>query len=173
MVNVRLTQRCVGELRAAHVAASSATDPSKWRSVKRNLITGDPRIDAQSVEHANALLVAASIGAVDGLVNVTFKPGDEQMVNGPSRLASTAIDAFDLVADRPVVMLLGQLRRGNLSWVNAYTRNHEIPITGVEKDVPKKDGFPLCGGVCREKAEREFTTCSRASPKTLCRSGSA
>ena len=26
-----------------------------------------------------------------------------------------------------------------LSWVNAYTKNHEIPITWAQKDVRKKD----------------------------------
>ena len=48
-----------------------------------------------------------------------------------------------------------------LSWVNAYTRNHEIPITWAEKDVRKKDDRPF-GGTCSAKAERESTTCSRA-----------
>jgi hypothetical protein len=38
-----------------------------------------------------------------------------------------------------------------LSWVNAYTRNHEIPITWAEKDVRKKDGLtPL-----RRRMQRE------------------
>jgi hypothetical protein len=41
-----------------------------------------------------------------------------------------------------------------LSWVNAYTRNHEIPITWAEKDVRKKDGLtPL-----RRRMQREGRT---------------
>jgi hypothetical protein len=41
-----------------------------------------------------------------------------------------------------------------LSWVNAYTRNHEIPITWAEKDVRKKDNLtPL-----RRRMQREGRT---------------
>ena len=35
----------------------------------------------QSVEHADALLVASAIGAVDGLVDVPLELGDEQVVD--------------------------------------------------------------------------------------------
>jgi hypothetical protein len=62
-------------------------------------------------KHADALLIAAAVGAVDRLVNVALELGDEQVVNRFARFASTAIDAFDPVADMAVVMLLRRTQR--------------------------------------------------------------
>ena len=41
-----------------------------------------------------------------------------------------------------------------LSWVNAYTRNHEIPLVWAQKDVRKKDELSPLRGICEVRKHR-------------------
>jgi len=50
----------------------------------------------------------------NGLINVALELGDEQVMNRLCRFASAPVDSFDLVADMPVVVFLGQLCRGTI-----------------------------------------------------------
>ncbi|OGV65076.1 MAG: hypothetical protein A3K19_20425 [Lentisphaerae bacterium RIFOXYB12_FULL_65_16] len=64
----------------------------------------------QSVQHPDTLLVSSAESAVLRVSDVPLESGHIEMMDALSCLAPTAVNAFDLVPNMPVVVLLGQLR---------------------------------------------------------------